>query len=60
MVQGVPAITGLIDRLEKQELVQRERCSNDRRIVYVELTKKAIKLLRQIDAPIVELNCTSN
>ena len=56
MVQVVPAITGLIDRLEKQELVQRRRCSEDRRIVYVELTGKAIKLLKQMDKPDIELH----
>ena len=32
-VQVVPAITGLIDRLEKQELVKRTRCTEDRRVV---------------------------
>jgi DNA-binding MarR family transcriptional regulator len=33
MVQVVPAITGLIDRLEMQGLVSRERCTEDRRVV---------------------------
>jgi DNA-binding MarR family transcriptional regulator len=56
MVQVVPAITGLIDRLEKQELVQRQRCSEDRRVVYVNLTPKAVKLLKQIDQPDIELH----
>ena len=56
MVQVVPAITGLIDRLEKQELVKRERCTEDRRVVYVELTKKAIKLLKEMDEPDIELH----
>jgi len=56
MIQVVPAITGLIDRLEKQELVKRERCTEDRRVVYVELTKKAVKLLKEIDEPDVALH----
>jgi len=56
MVQVVPAITGLIDRLEKQELVKRKRCTEDRRVVYVELTKKADKLLKEIDEPDVALH----
>ena len=51
MVQVVPAITGLIDRLENQELVRRERCTEDRRVVYVELTEKAQDILAQIDEP---------
>ena len=56
MVQVVPAITGLIDRLEKQELVKRERCTEDRRVVYVELTKKAVELLKELDKPDVALH----
>jgi DNA-binding MarR family transcriptional regulator len=56
MVQVVPAITGLIDRLEKQELVKRERCTKDRRVVYVELTKEAVKLLKEMDEPDVAMH----
>lgn len=56
MVQAVPAITGLIDRLEKQELVKRERCTEDRRVIYVNLTKKAVKLLSELDGPDVALH----
>lgn len=56
MVQVVPAITGIIDRLEKQELVERQRCSHDRRIVYVKLTGKARQLLRKIDQPDLDLH----
>jgi len=56
MVQVVPAITGLIDRLEKQDLVRRERCTEDRRVVYIELTNKAVELLKTIDKPDIELH----
>jgi len=56
MIQVVPAITGLIDRLEKQELVQRCRCTEDRRVVYVNITEKALKLLSQIDEPLMQLH----
>ena len=56
MIQVVPAITGLIDRLEKQELVARERCTEDRRVVYIEITRKALTLLKQMDAPVNELH----
>ncbi len=56
MVQVVPAITGLIDRLEKQDLVTRSRCSKDRRVVYIEITDKALDLLSQMDAPLAELH----
>ena len=52
MIQVVPAITGLIDRLEKQGLVERRRCDDDRRVVYVEITAKAKSLLEQMDEPL--------
>ena len=56
MVQVVPAITGLIDRLAKQELVERRRCTEDRRVVFVQITNKAIKLLKKIDKPDIDLH----
>ncbi|WP_417385866.1 MarR family winged helix-turn-helix transcriptional regulator [Gimesia sp.] len=56
MIQVVPAITGLIDRLEKLGLVTRERCLADRRVVYVTLTEKAVTLLKEIDEPGRELH----
>jgi DNA-binding MarR family transcriptional regulator len=33
-------VSGIIDRLEKQDIVERVRSQEDRRIVYVKLTKK--------------------
>lgn len=33
------AMTRMIDRLESKGLIQRERCTNDRRLVYLELTE---------------------
>lgn len=54
MVQVVPAMTGLLDRLEKQGLITRERCSEDRRVIYVELTEKAKELLSQMDDPVID------
>jgi DNA-binding MarR family transcriptional regulator len=56
MIQVVPAMTGLLDRLEKQGLVQRERCTEDRRVVYVELTDAARELLERMDNPVMELH----
>ena len=56
MIQVVPAMTGLLDRLEKQGLVQRERCTEDRRVVYVELTETARDVLKRMDDPVSELH----
>ena len=56
MIQVVPAMTGLLDRLEKQGLVQRERCTEDRRVVYVDLTDAARELLKSMGDPVTELH----
>jgi len=56
MITVVPGITGLIDRLESAELVERKRCSEDRRVIYVAITPKASLLLSQIDEPLLELH----
>jgi len=37
-------ITGVIDRLEKKELVQRIRKQNDRRVYLISLTEKGMKI----------------
>ncbi len=54
MIQVVPAITGLIDRLEAQQLVQRERCSADRRVIYITITQAGLHLLEKMDRPVLE------
>ena len=56
MIQVVPAITGLIDRLEKRELVERCRCTKDRRVVYVSITEAGLDILSQLDEPVSELH----
>lgn len=56
MLQVVPAMTGLLDRLEKMELVSRERCTQDRRVVYVDLTTKGKDLVSKLDQPLQALN----
>lgn len=56
MIQVVPAITGLIDRLEKAQFVVRQRCDEDRRVVYVSITPKALELLAEMDRPLMKLH----
>ena len=56
MIQVVPAITGLIDRLERAGFVSRHRCEQDRRVIYVEVTDKALKLLEKMDQPVIDLH----
>ena len=55
MIKVVPAMTGLIDRLQKLKLVSRKRCTEDRRVVYIDLTEKARVLLEELDQPVMEL-----
>ena len=42
------AATGLVDRLIRMELVSRERCLQDRRVVYVTITEKGIDVIARI------------
>ena len=56
MVQVVPAMTGLLDRLEKQELIVRRRSTEDRRVIFVEPTALALDLLKRLDQPVRQLN----
>jgi DNA-binding MarR family transcriptional regulator len=51
-----PGITGLIDRLEAAGMVGRQRCEQDRRVVYVAISPKALKILGALDAPLAALH----
>ena len=52
----VPAITGLIDRLERAGFVHRLRCEEDRRVIHVALTDKGTKTLADLDGPLLALH----
>jgi DNA-binding MarR family transcriptional regulator len=56
MVTVVPGITGLIDRLEQAGLVERRRCPEDRRVIYVALRDRAVELLARLDQPVLQLH----
>ena len=49
MVQKSPNITRLMDKLCEKSLIDRTRCDNDRRVVYVEIADAGLKLLEEID-----------
>jgi DNA-binding MarR family transcriptional regulator len=55
-VTVVPGITGLIDRLEEAEFVERQRCEKDRRVIFVALSAKGLKTLAAIDQPLLDLH----
>ncbi len=45
-------VTGIIDRLERQELVQRTRTSLDRRQIHIKITGKGVDFLQETPPPI--------
>ncbi len=49
MVERAPDVTRLVDRLEKQGLVERFRCQEDRRLSLACVTAKGLELLERID-----------
>ncbi|MBV9124756.1 MAG: MarR family transcriptional regulator [Planctomycetes bacterium] len=55
-VTVVPGITGLIDRLERAGFVNRVRCPEDRRVIYVALTDLGTRALAALDEPLLALN----
>src|SRR5262245_21365431 len=56
MITVVPGITGLIDRLQSACLVERRRCDQDRRVICVAITPQGLKLLAEIDQPLLDLH----
>lgn len=60
MIEVSPNTTRLIDKLIDKELVNRLRCESDKRIVFVEITKKGLNLLSKIDVKLEDENLISN
>jgi len=54
MITRDPDITRLLDRLEKRELISRCRDTRDRRMVMARITPQGLKLLGQLDAPVID------
>lgn len=48
-------VTGIIDRMEREGLVTRERSKEDRRVVYIRLTTKGKKLAEEIPVEPMEI-----
>ena len=56
MITHIPDITRLLDRLEADALVTRERSTDDRRVVTARVTNKGLKLLTKLDEPMSDLH----
>jgi len=48
MIQKSPNSTRLMDKLCDKNLIERTRCENDRRVVYIKISEKGLKLLAVI------------
>lgn len=49
MIERSPNATRLMDKLCDKNLIERERCENDRRVVYAKITNHGLELLKNID-----------
>ena len=49
MIERAPNATRLMDKLCEKDLIERVRCDNDRRVVYITITEKGLSLLSDID-----------
>ena len=53
MVEKSPNTTRLMDKLVEKGLIDRARCDNDRRVVYVEISEAGLNILKKIDDKIL-------
>lgn len=56
MAERAPDITRLIDRLEKQGLVERDRSDEDRRLSVAKISRTGLELLDRMKPELVEVN----
>jgi DNA-binding MarR family transcriptional regulator len=56
MISRDPDMTRLLDRMEKRDVITRERQKEDRRVVKARITDEGLKLLKKMDAPIRQLH----
>ncbi len=56
MITHDPDITRLLDRLEKQGWITRERQKDDRRVVKARITGRGLELLKPLDRPMRDLH----
>jgi DNA-binding MarR family transcriptional regulator len=55
MLTPDPDITRLLDRMETQGLIRRDRTPEDRRIVIARITDRGLELANHIDGPLHQL-----
>lgn len=56
MISHDPDMTRLLDRMEKRELITRERDAGDRRVVVTRITSQGLATLKPLDQPVHDLH----
>lgn len=56
MIQVAPAITRVVDQLLTMEMITKTQSDTDRRVFTIELKPKALRLLANLDKPILQLH----
>jgi DNA-binding MarR family transcriptional regulator len=56
MISRDPDITRLLDRMENNKLITRERQKDDRRVIMTRITADGLKWLKKLDRPVHELH----
>lgn len=56
LITPVPDVTRLVDRLVEQDLAERFKIKDDRRVVQVRITRAGLDLLGRLDGPVLELH----
>jgi DNA-binding MarR family transcriptional regulator len=56
MIARESDVTRLLDRLEKQGLVQRARGERDRRVVKTRITEQGLDILEKLEEPVADMH----
>ena len=56
MVNRVPDITRLVDKLIKESYAKRQISKQDRRVIFVKITAKGLDVLAKLDKPVLKLH----
>lgn len=54
MISRDPDMTRMLDRMEKRDLITRQRQKDDRRVIKTRVTEEGLKLLKKLDTPVRE------
>jgi DNA-binding MarR family transcriptional regulator len=58
MIQVAPAITRVVEQLKMMDLINKTQSSEDRRVFTIELKPAGMRLLEELDQPVLDLHAT--